>query len=104
MQIVDLSSSGFSPMECPRCGKRTIVPHGDSLYICLNCGWRRDVSELSWNGLGEWLASLILISFILIVLIDLTKFWDQGRDSEAFLLHRHEETIPFSPRDTDESI
>lgn len=39
-------------LVCPRCGKRTIVLHGDSTYVCLDrqCGYRHDVSG---GGGGE---------------------------------------------------
>jgi ribosomal protein S27AE len=34
-------------LTCPRCGKSTIVLHGDSTYVCLDhqCGFRHDVAE-----------------------------------------------------------
>jgi formylglycine-generating enzyme required for sulfatase activity len=40
-------------LVCPRCGKSTVVLHGDSIYVCLDgqCGFRHDVSELSFSKL-----------------------------------------------------
>lgn len=35
-------------LECPRCGRHTVVLHGESRYVCLSCGWSRDVSD-EWN-------------------------------------------------------
>lgn len=37
---------------CPRCGKETVVLHGDSIYVCLDhqCGFRHDVSDGSSGG------------------------------------------------------
>jgi ribosomal protein L37AE/L43A len=31
--------------ECPRCHQHSLVKHGDSIYVCLNCRFRRDVSQ-----------------------------------------------------------
>lgn len=37
---------GFAQgIECPRCGRHSIVIHGDSLYACLSCDWFRDLSH-----------------------------------------------------------
>jgi ribosomal protein S27AE len=44
-----------SALECPRCGKHTIVNHHDGVYQCLNCGFKRDFSDPSSaqeEGLG----------------------------------------------------
>jgi ribosomal protein S27AE len=39
---------------CPRCGKSTIVLHGDSTYVCLDhqCGFRHDVANNEGRSLG----------------------------------------------------
>jgi DNA-directed RNA polymerase subunit RPC12/RpoP len=103
MQIVDLSNSGCSSMECPRCGRRTIVPHGESLYVCLNCGWRRDLSESSWNGPGEWIIAALIVLFFWLMFIDLSETWRRNRDQASFL-NRIEKTIPSSFKDVDGSI
>lgn len=34
------------PMECPKCHSHSVVQHGDSVYVCLSCDFRKDVSEL----------------------------------------------------------
>jgi len=31
-------------LACPECGINSVVQHG-SVYVCLNCGFRRNVSE-----------------------------------------------------------
>jgi hypothetical protein len=58
---------------CPRCGKRTIVLHGDSTYVCIDhqCGFRHDVSG---NGVGPGggpgsffgAAFLVILLFVLL--------------------------------------
>jgi ribosomal protein S27AE len=55
-------------LVCPRCGKSTIVLHGDSTYVCLDrqCGFRHDVSNSTGNAtFGGFLASVV--GFILLV-------------------------------------
>lgn len=32
-------------LECPKCGRHTVVLQGDSYYACIACGWRRDIAE-----------------------------------------------------------
>jgi len=54
---------------CPRCGKATIVLHGDSTYVCLDhkCGFRHDVADDQGKSLGAILAAGIGIVFALIL-------------------------------------
>lgn len=49
---------------CPRCGKSTIVLHGDSTYVCLDhqCGFRHDVS--SGSGGGSMIAGFFSTVFL----------------------------------------
>lgn len=35
-------------LECPRCHYHSIVSRGESRYVCLNCGWRRNGD--AWGG------------------------------------------------------
>lgn len=37
-------SKHHSQLTCPHCGYNTIVQHGN-VYTCLNCNFRRNVSE-----------------------------------------------------------
>lgn len=32
-------------VECPACGKRTVVQREDNIYQCLNCDFKKDFSE-----------------------------------------------------------
>jgi hypothetical protein len=52
--VLNLSSS----LECPKCGKNSIVSHQNGIYQCLSCNFERDLStenELlpAKGGLGE---------------------------------------------------
>jgi ribosomal protein L37AE/L43A len=53
-------------LECPDCGRHTVVTQGESRYACLNCHWRRDIAE-DWGG-GfvpiTVLAGLLLLLFL----------------------------------------
>lgn len=42
-------------VECPKCGKHTIVKHGDA-YHCLNCSFTRDLSEDLSTSLTQFLS------------------------------------------------
>lgn len=56
---------------CPRCGKSTIVLHGDSTYVCLDrhCGFRHDVSEKGEGSAIVGFLSILLGAGALIVLL-----------------------------------
>ncbi|MCA1993562.1 MAG: hypothetical protein LDL41_16195 [Coleofasciculus sp. S288] len=32
-------------IECPECGKKSVVRHKEELYECLSCNFKRDLSE-----------------------------------------------------------
>ncbi len=57
---------------CPRCGKETIVLHGNSTYVCLDrqCGFRHDVSDdVSRGGaLGGFLGTVLGITVVVALL------------------------------------
>lgn len=38
------ASQHLPHMPCPRCKQTTVVQHG-SLYACISCGYRRDISD-----------------------------------------------------------
>lgn len=31
--------------ECPKCHQHTLVHHGESVYVCLNCDFYKDISQ-----------------------------------------------------------
>jgi hypothetical protein len=37
-------------IECPHCRRHSIVKHGESEYVCLNCNFRKDLTH---GSLGE---------------------------------------------------
>jgi ribosomal protein L37E len=54
-------------LECPRCGRHTIVIQGETRYFCLSCGWRRDTAD-EWDPLHLIvLAIALLIALLLII-------------------------------------
>ncbi|MGJ3253852.1 MAG: hypothetical protein ACFE0J_22370 [Elainellaceae cyanobacterium] len=53
-------------LECPRCGKHTIVIQGDSRYVCLNCSWRRDITDDA--GPLQVITTLVLVVLLLFIL------------------------------------
>lgn len=58
-------------LVCPRCGKTTVVLHGDSTYVCLDhqCGFRHDVSEGGVGFVGK-LAAVVLGFLLMVVVFD----------------------------------
>jgi uncharacterized Zn finger protein (UPF0148 family) len=49
-------------LPCPKCGHTTVVQHGN-IYTCINCDYRRDISEEkpdeSKSPAMEFMAALI---------------------------------------------
>lgn len=60
-------------IECPQCGKHTIVQHQETRYICLSCNWEKDVAEPDRTGksssgsfaLPLWLATALIVLLML---------------------------------------
>lgn len=57
-------------LVCPRCGKSTIVLHGESTYVCLDhqCGFRHDVSDNKGGPLGSFMATVCGLLVLLVFL------------------------------------
>lgn len=55
-------------LECPRCHQHNIVSHGESRYVCLNCGWERDVANRWGDGPPSFLVFLAL-GFLIFMLM-----------------------------------
>jgi DNA-directed RNA polymerase subunit RPC12/RpoP len=53
-------------IECPRCRRHTVVRHGESEYVCLNCNFRRDLSTYHWGGNGFWAFGFALLGFLFV--------------------------------------
>lgn len=56
--------SGTDHIECPRCGRRSIVEHGEGRFSCVRCGWSRNVADGS-----EPIPIYVLIAIITIAII-----------------------------------
>jgi len=55
-------------IECPHCRRHTLVRHGESEYVCLNCNFRRDLTHDQFWGVGSfWMMGLM--AFVLVVLL-----------------------------------
>jgi endogenous inhibitor of DNA gyrase (YacG/DUF329 family) len=56
--VLELSST----IECPKCGKKSIVSHQTGIYQCLNCDFEKhlssEVTSESSGGLGEFLFAI----------------------------------------------
>ncbi|WOD37282.1 hypothetical protein [Nodosilinea sp. E11] len=68
-----LSEYRLRPEEglvCPRCGKKSIVLHGDSTYVCIDhqCGFRNDVSEGGVGSAGGVFAGFLTVAALLALL------------------------------------
>ena len=42
-----ISNRLVEAVECPKCGKHTIVKQNDHLYSCLNCSFEKDLTPAS---------------------------------------------------------
>jgi len=62
-------SQHHAHLACPHCGQNTVVQHG-SVYTCLNCNFRRNVSNESYgDGAIGVLVLLTLFAFIVALLL-----------------------------------
>lgn len=43
----DVPVSTNEPWECPRCHQHMLVHNGESVYVCLKCGFYKDVADIS---------------------------------------------------------
>jgi ribosomal protein L37AE/L43A len=68
--VLELSST----VECPKCGKKSIVSHQTGVYQCLNCDFERNLGLANTEtektgGLGEFLFAMagFLLTAVLIL-------------------------------------
>lgn len=54
-------------IECPHCHRHSIVKHGESEYVCLNCDFRRDLAEPHLGRFGNLLMGLLAFALALMV-------------------------------------
>jgi len=55
-------------LECPHCRRHSLVTHGENRYVCLNCGWERDID----NGWGSGPPPLLVILALFVVIVIIT--------------------------------
>lgn len=53
-------------MECPQCSKKALVKHSGNIYQCLNCRFKRDLSDVIANGETNWFLIFILAIALLL--------------------------------------
>lgn len=58
-------------IECPKCGKHTVVQRSETVFQCISCDFKRDLAkEFKQNknndGGGSWLG--VLLTFALIII------------------------------------
>ena len=57
--LLELSSA----IECPKCGKKSIVSHQTGVYQCLNCDFERNlgsaIEDEKSGGVGEFLFAVV---------------------------------------------
>ncbi|NEQ27301.1 MAG: hypothetical protein F6K28_51510 [Microcoleus sp. SIO2G3] len=56
-------------MECPKCGKQSLVKRQDSLYQCLACDFKKDLEKLEAESSGFALVFAIALFILLIVTV-----------------------------------
>ncbi len=52
-------------IECPQCRRHSVVRHGESEYVCLNCDFRRDLSQHYQGGFGALLLGALAFVVVL---------------------------------------
>lgn len=52
-------------LECPRCGKHTVVVRGETRYACLNCNWWRDLNRVQLDDVPILIALFITALVVL---------------------------------------
>lgn len=60
-------------VECPNCGKRSLLERQQDLYQCLNCDFRRDLNRPNVKPSAASTASTDL-SFLLVLFVVLLLF------------------------------
>jgi ribosomal protein L37AE/L43A len=69
MQLTSLIGTS---VECPQCGKHSVVSHKEGVYHCLNCGFERRLDPAEESQESEEspvLASLSVVVFVLTLLL-----------------------------------
>lgn len=54
-------------IECPQCRRHSVVRHGESEYVCLNCDFRRDLAQPSQDRDGNVMLGVLAFGLVLIL-------------------------------------
>lgn len=55
-------------LECPRCGRHTVVTKAEGYYVCLSCGWERDLTnEWGYGVIRLFSAAGVILLFLLLL-------------------------------------
>jgi hypothetical protein len=78
-------------LVCPRCGKKSIVLHGDSTYVCIDhrCGFRNDVSEGGVGSAGQIVAGFLGVIVLFVFLQSCSPNQAQGSNHHDSSLFRN---------------
>lgn len=86
-------------IECPKCGKHTIVKRSETLFQCICCDFKRDLEEKSQadgeNSENSWLNLLLtfLLIFVVFTLATASTFPETQKNS-SYLINPVEKTAP----------
>lgn len=63
------SAREMGQIECPRCGKHSVVQQTENAYRCLNCNFHRDLSRPGEEStLGLFVAALATVLVLVAIL------------------------------------
>jgi transcription elongation factor Elf1 len=66
------ASSALPPnLECPKCGKHTIVQRKENLYCCINCDFKRDLDQSTQKSEADPFMSLLITLLTVVLLLAL---------------------------------
>ncbi|HEY9738826.1 MAG TPA: hypothetical protein V6D06_21175 [Trichocoleus sp.] len=69
MQTTSVPSYLSSAVECPKCGKHSIVSHQTGAYHCLNCGFERILSSPDAENDSEEEGNVFTAAFGVVVFV-----------------------------------
>lgn len=61
-------------LECPHCGRHTVVMHGESLYVCLSCDWVRDLNRARYHHDSHRFSFFGLMVLALLAIVLISRF------------------------------
>lgn len=58
-------------LECPKCGKKSLVKRQDDLYQCLSCDFKKDFNQPEANSVGSIIAAIVVLILLLVTIGEL---------------------------------